>query len=198
MGNRLQAARSIVATVPQLLGVQVETADAGTADAVAEAIERIAEGLLRWHDRLALGADLAEAGLIDESTPSPRRDGDDVAPRAPAALRAGIRRGRLPGRPVTLHLAAAELRAVVRRVGDATRELTDVAGTGDQPDAGARLVVDQCLCLATELDSLADLLQTEGDRLTNAESVEQRDQVLARVVRGEHRLTRAAMVTLTP
>lgn len=197
MDDRQRAARRIVATVPQLLGVQVETADTAAADAVAGAVERIAESLLRWHDRLALGAD--RAGSSAASTPDvPDPAGDDVTPRASATLRAGVRHGRLPGRPVTLRLAAAELRAVVSRVTEAMAQLTGGSDTADQPDAGARLALDQCLCLATELDAHADLLQIEGDRLTNAESSEQRDQVLARVVRAEHRLTRAAMVTLTP
>ncbi|MBO1755571.1 hypothetical protein [Allobranchiibius sp. CTAmp26] len=191
MDDRRRAARSIVATVPQLLGVQVETADTAAAEAVAGAIERIAEGLLLWHDRLALGADLAGAAAAPPPQ-VPLPDDDRTTPRASAALRAGVRRGRLPGRPVTLHLAAAELRAAVRRITAATADLTDPAA------GGASAIVDQCLCLATELDTHADLLQVEGDRLANAESSEQRDQVLARVVRGEHRLARVAMVTLTP
>ena len=188
MDDRQRAARSIVATVPQLLGVQVETADTAAADAVAGAIERIAENLLRWHDRLVVGSQSAAT-----PTPADTPSGEDrITPRASAVLRAGVRRGRLPGRPVTLHLAAAELRAVVRRVTDATADLNG------PDDGGAGAIVDQCLCLATELDIHADLLQVEGDRLTKAESDEQRDQVLARVMRAEHRLARVAMVTLTP
>ena len=196
MQDRQRVARGIVSTVPQLLSAQVETADPAAAEAVAIAIERIAEDLLSWHDRLALG----DSG----SAPTPTRPGwsdtDDAgtaeeggdAGTASATLRAGVRRGELPGRPVTLHLAAAELRAVVRRIETATQDAPKPA------DPDMRSIVDECLCLATALDRHGELLRLEGERLSRATTPEQRDQVLARVVRAERRLGRAAMVTLTP
>lgn len=194
MQDREGVARTIASTVPQLLGVQVETADTAAADAVSSAVERIAEELLRWHDRLMLG-DRYPARATPELS-GPAGSAMSPSPEPPSlTLRVAVRRGVLPGRPVTLQLAASELRAAIRRIEGECPGLPDVP---DPDDAQGRHIANQCLCLATALDRHGELLHVEGERLARSVTADQRDQVLARVVRAEHHLTRAAAATLAP
>ncbi len=178
MDERERWAHTLASVVPQLLGVQVETADPDTADSVALAVERIADRLLHEHDALLAGHPAPPATARHSRAPQPPGPG--------AGLRAAVRRGTVPGRPESLQLAAGELRALVRRV-----QVDDPACASAFDPALVGIAQ-----LATALDEHADLLRTEGARLRGASGSGQRDQVLARIVRGERRLTRVAMTTL--
>lgn len=183
--DREQIARGIAATVPQLLNTHVETADARTVDAVAFAVERIVEEVLRWHDRAVLGATHRSVNTVGRAPIHAADDDDDAA-----ALRCQIQQGLLPGTPASLQLAAAELESAVRRLEGAI---------GIEPalrDVGATRLLDHTTALATALGRHAQLLRREAAQLRVLNTKEHRDQVLARVVRAERRLTRIAMATL--
>lgn len=183
-----RAARSVASAVPQLLGVQVETADPVSAQTVAVAIERLAENFLRWHDRLVLGVSSSAA----PAAPDPGPVESPVGRPASVPLRTRVHRGELPGSPVSLQLGAAELRSVVCRIrADAGVPTTFIDPEGER-------VVDECLNLAAALDRYGQLLRLEGERLAVAVTPDQRGQVLAGVVRAEQGLIRAATATVTP
>lgn len=186
--ERDEVARGIASTIPQLLNIQVETAHPDTSDAVARAIERIAEELLRWHDRIAVGADHRFTTPDNRPASAPTAEADP----AMAALRANIERGAIPGAPRTLQLAAAELSGARRRIEIITMELPEVR------DDGAARALIQCVELAEALRHHEEVLLRETDRLRKAGTDTQRVQVFARVVRAERGLTRTAMTTLAP
>lgn len=188
MDHRQHLARTVACAVPLLLGVHVETADPVAAEAVAEEIERIAQELLDWTDRIALG--------LDHRTPKPvsplHRPPTAMSSRPSPTLRVAVSRGELPGDPITLQLAATQLRAVVRRIESA------VVKTSVDADHGGVQVLQQCRNLAESLDRHSDLLRVERDRVRAATTAAHRDQVLARVVRSERGLIRSVAATLTP
>lgn len=192
--DRDQVARGIASTVPQLLSIQVETAHPDTSDAVALAVERIAEELLRWHDRIAIGADHRATAPNDRSAstlPALPAPATRIDP-AMTALRASIERGVIPGAPRTLQLAASELSGAQHRIENITGSFPDVSNADDP------LVLAHCEELAAALRHHEDVLLRETDRLRHATADTQRVQVFARVVRAERGLARTAMTTLAP
>lgn len=188
MEDRERLARAVACAVPMLLGVHVETAEPVATEAVAQAVEQLAQELLDWNDRIALGP--RRLGAPQASPVHEPRMG--MSPHPSATLRASVNRGELPGNPITLQLAATELRAVVRGLESA------VLQTAVDPDHGGVQVLHGCRRLAECLDRHSDLLRVERERLRAATAAEQRDQVLARVVRGERGLIRSVAATLTP
>lgn len=191
--DREQVARAIASTVPQLLTIQVETADPRTSDAVALAVERIADELLRWHDRIATGIDSSRTKPSDlpPSTPIPLSPAPGADPSM-TSLRASIERGVIPGAPRTLQLAAAELAGARHSIETTTMQLPEVC------DDVASRALTQCDGLAEALRHHEDILLRETSQLRRAGSRTHRVQVFARVVRAERRLARTAMATLAP
>lgn len=188
--NRVQVARGIASTIPQLLTIQVQTAHPQTSEQVALAVEWIAEELLCWHDRITVGADARRTTHIDRSDPDPApAHGTDPGL---TALRTSIERGVIPGAPRTLHLAAAELSSACRSIEALTLQAPEVR------DAVAVRVLTRCTELAQALRHHEDVLLCEIERLRRSEPDTQRVQIFARVVRAERGLTRTAMATLAP
>ena len=185
MNSREQAARTLAEAVPALLDVYVETADPGTAESIARSVEQLAQDLLAWHDRIAVGP------TRSPSPHSPAHRAAESAPLPSAGLRAAVRRGQLPGSPVTLQLAAAELNAIAGRIEAA------VGGTAMADDANGARLLDRCRRVARALHQHSVLLRVERDRLDAMRTTDQGDQVLARVVRAERGLVRHVTATLT-
>ncbi|MDE9367743.1 hypothetical protein PZ938_19165 [Luteipulveratus sp. YIM 133132] len=188
-------ATRVAAAVPRLLAVQVEPAEEETADVVDEAVERLADGLLHWHDELV-------AGRGEHRLPAPRSDADVArSPHASRGLATAIRAGRMPGNPFANQTAAGrlrEVRAVVdevtEQVGDPGLRETGACLSGALDDLAAGLL-QQAGTLQEESGRLATLRRTPGATGVSSGPTPV-DQLLGRVVRAEHRLQRVAATTL--
>ncbi|MGN6414772.1 hypothetical protein [Flexivirga sp.] len=188
--------RGVALLVPRLLSIQTDPAEFETADAIAEAIERSAEALLRWHDELAeiQHRRRPPAGAPDPVLVEPPADGPA---HASARLAERIRGGSIPADPAGLEQAASELHSIARivaRVADNCSSEHCVVQGQEIAEALSRLSV--------ALRTLADTLRTESRRLGDIGaagsdgSVDLIDQLLGRVVRAEHAARLAAATTL--
>lgn len=181
--------RGVALLVPRLLSIQIDPAEFETADAVAEAIERSAEALLRWHDEIAeiqLKRPPAP-GLPDPVLVEPPADGPA---HASGRLAGQVRAGTVPADPAGLEFAASELHSIARTVSRVAANCT-VESSAVQ----GQEIADALLHLSGALRTLADTLRTESRRLIDC-SPEGADQVLGRVVRAEHAARLAAATTL--
>lgn len=179
--------------MPRLLSIQTDPAEFETADAIAEAIERSAEALLRWHDELAeiRQRRIPPAGAPDPVLVEPPADGPA---HASTRLADRIRGGSIPADPASLEQAASELHSIARIVARVASNCSTehcVIQGNEIADALSRLSV--------ALRTLADILRTESRRLAEvatdgADRVT--DQLLGRVVRAEHAARLAAATTL--
>lgn len=181
--------RGVALLVPRLLSVQTDPAEFETADAIAEAIERSAEALLRWHDALAdiQHRSMPSSGLPDPVLVEPPADGPAHASRR---LAQQVRAGSIPANPASLEIAASELHSVARAVQRVTATCPQEAIITQGNEIAEAL--DR---LADAMRSLADVLRTESRRLTDG-AAGGADQVLGRVVRAEHAARLAAATTL--
>ncbi|NNG40248.1 hypothetical protein HJ588_13325 [Flexivirga sp. ID2601S] len=180
--------RSVALLVPRLLGVQADPAEFETADALAEAVERAAEELLRWHDELA---DIRPCRVYDGSLALGGDAASDSPTRASRRLAEQVKSGVIPADPASIEIASTELRGIastIRRVAGA-RDGDDPAGEHGRQIASALGE------LAGALSALAETLRVEMRRLAGGTSGGA-DQVLARVVRAEHAARVAAAATL--
>lgn len=181
--------RGVALLVPRLLSVQTDPAEFETADAIAEAIERSAEALLRWHDALAdiQHRGMPPSGLPDPVLVEPPADGPTHASRRLAhRVRAGI----IPADPASLEAAASELHSIARAI----RRVTATSPRGPIVIQGNE-IAEALSTLADALRTLADTLRTESRRLAEG-AAGGADQVLGRVVRAEHAARLAAATTL--
>lgn len=181
--------RGVALLVPRLLSIQTDPAEFETADAVAEAIERSAEALLRWHDEIAeIQQKRPPApGLPDPVLVEPPADGPA---HASTRLAGQVRAGTIPADPASLEAAAGELHSIAHAVSRVAANCS-VESSAIQ----GREIADALLQLSAALRALADTLRTESRRLIDA-SAEDADQVLGRVVRAEHAARLAAATTL--
>ncbi|GGB39382.1 hypothetical protein GCM10011492_32700 [Flexivirga endophytica] len=175
--------------VPRLLSIQTDPAEFETADAVAEAIERSAEALLRWHDELAEIQQKRppSPGLPDPVLVEPPADGPaHASPR----LAQQVYAGNIPADPAGLEYAAGELHVIAHTVTRVARSCTyeSTAAQGHE-------IAQALTGLSEALRELADTLRTEAARLGDG-SGGGTDQVLGRVVRAEHAARLAAATTL--
>ena len=176
--------------MPRLLSIQTDPAEFETSEAVADAIERAAEALLRWHDELA---EIRTSPIA----PAPR-DADPVlvehaggrpvhaSPRLAERIRAGV----IPADCASLEFAASELHSIAESIRRAAAQCAE-------PSTGTRgeLIADALDRLSTALRTLADTLRGETRRLAD-DVAGGADQVLARVVRAEHAARLVAATTL--
>lgn len=181
--------RGVALLVPRLLSIQTDPAEFETGDAIAEAIERSAEELLRWHDALAdiQHRGLPSSGLPDPVLVEPPADGPAHASRR---LAEQVRAGSIPADPASLEVAASELHHIahtVMRVA-ATSVHEPITAQGNEIAAALTLLSDA-------LRSLADTLRTESRHLADGAGGDA-DQILGRVVRAEHAARLAAATTL--
>ncbi|RNI23208.1 hypothetical protein [Flexivirga caeni] len=181
--------RGVALLVPRLLSIQTDPAEFETAEACADAIERAAEELLRWHDELAelrvprapVSAHL-DAVLPDPATSRPARASKRLAEQ--------VRAGAIPADAASLEDAATEL----HRVAEAIRR-TAACGLDEPIRKHGNDIADALSRLSVALRTLAETLRAESRRL--AEDVTgQADQVLGRVVRAEHATRIVAAATL--
>ncbi|HWC23262.1 MAG TPA: hypothetical protein VG502_13270 [Flexivirga sp.] len=181
--------RGVALLVPRLLSIQTDPAEFETADAIAEAIERSAEALLRWHDALA---DIQHRGVPSSGHPDPVlvEPPADGAAHASRRLADRVYAGSIPADPAGLEVAASELHLIAHTV-------TRVAATC--PHESITLQGNEIAAaldgLSTALRTLADTLRTESRRLSDG-AVGGADQILGRVVRAEHAARLAAATTL--
>ena len=179
--------RSVALLVPRLLGVQADPAEFDTSDALAEAIERSAEEILRWHDELA---DIRPVPARGDGPGSDDGSSSEGPARASGRLADQVRSGVIPADPASIEAAAGELHgiaATIRRVA-ADRD-------GDATGRHGARIATALADLAASLSSLAATLRLEMRRL-EVGSAGGADQVLARVVRAEHTARTAAAATL--
>ncbi|MFC6707822.1 hypothetical protein [Flexivirga alba] len=181
--------RGVALLVPRLLSIQTDPAEFETADAIAEAVERSAEALLRWHDALAdiQHREAPSDGLPDPVLVEPPADGPAHASRR---LADRVYAGSIPADPASLEAAASELHRIAHSV---TRVATSC------PDESISLQGNEIAAALTRLSSalreLADTLRAESRRLADG-AVGGADQILGRVVRAEHAARLAAATTL--
>lgn len=181
--------RGVALLVPRLLSIQTDPAEFETADAVADAIERSAEALLRWHDELAeirrWRAPVSphpDPVLLDEAASRPAHASPRLAQR--------VRAGDIPADPASLEAAASELHSI-------SRSVLSVATKCSEPSTEQRgtEIADALDRLSAALRALADTLRTESRRLSD-HAAGGADQVLGRIVRAEHAARLAAATTL--
>lgn len=175
--------------MPRLLSIQTDPAEFETSEAVADAIERAAEALLRWHDELAeirtsrgsLPRD-ADPVLVEHAGGRPVR----ASPRLAERVRAGV----IPADCASLEFAAGELHSIADSIRRAAAQCADPStGTPGQ------LIADALDRLSGALRTLAGTLRGEAGRLAD-QVPGGADQVLARVVRAEHAARLVAATTL--
>lgn len=181
--------RGVALLVPRLLSIQTDPAEFETADAVAEAIERSAEALLRWHDEIAeiQLRQAPPAGQPDPVLVEPPADGPAHASKR---LARQVRSGTIPADPASLEGAAAELHSIAHIV---TRAADSCSVTSSAVQG--REIAAALLDLSGALRTLAHALRIESRRLVDCPP-EEADQVLGRVVRAEHAARLAAATTL--
>lgn len=181
--------RGVALLVPRLLSIQTDPAEFETADAIAEAIERSAEALLRWHDALAdiQHRGVPSSGLPDPVLEEPPADGPAHASRR---LAGQVYAGSIPADPAGLEVAASEMHRIAHSV-------TRVAATC--PHESITLQGNEIAAalsrLSSALRTLADTLRTESRRLADG-AAGGAEQVLGRVVRAEHAARLVAATTL--
>lgn len=192
-----QYAQRAVQLVPGLLDVHLHTAEVETDAVVAVTIERVADHLIRWHDELCGVRPVAVTGAAEAGEAVPGTAGPA---RASVELAEAVRAGRPPGSAASVQLAAGTLTRVARQVSSIVSQVP----AAHRPHG--ELIRD-------EVGSLADLLADHAARMRDLGArvgrVRQRhpelshpaaraelDQLLARVVRAEHRVRRTAAATL--
>lgn len=181
--------RGVALLVPRLLSIQTDPAEFETADAIAEAIERSAEALLRWHDALA---DIQHRGLPSSGLPDPvlvEAPADGPAHASPR-LAERVRAGSIPADPASLEVAASELHRIASSVTRVAATCSPESITAQGNEIAAALSR-----LSRALRALADTLRSESRRLSDG-AVGGADQILGRVVRAEHAARLAAATTL--
>ncbi|AKU16249.1 hypothetical protein [Luteipulveratus mongoliensis] len=189
-------ATRVAGVVPRLLAVQVEPAETETADVVDEAVERLAEALLTWHDELVEGR---SHGLLPSASTA-----YDLAPaRASRRLAHAIRAGRVPGNPISTQTAAGELRQIRGVVDEIAAQVED-----ERLRSGGDELSHALSRLAKALTKQSDVVRDEAARLVRLQTAPPQDtageptdatavdQLLGRVVRAEHRLQKVAVATL--
>lgn len=189
-------ATRIAGVVPRLLSLQVEPAEEDTADAVDEAVERLGDALLGWHD------DLIE-GRTTHRLLTPHRTDASVSAVGSQRLRRAVARGRIPGNPVSTQTAALELDQVRRIVADVLEQVDaeDLRETGTALVHALQELADaletHASVIRDEHGQLARLRRTPGSPAPSDPPARGTpDQILARVVRAEQALMRCAMATL--
>ncbi len=177
-------AAAVAALVPGLLDLHPEPADVACEMALADAIERAADALLAWHDRLVFGTARAAPTVEDARTPPP------VAGEPGRSVHSGV----LPGNPASLHLTAVRLRSVADAVRMIGAGVAAPDASSDRITAALDDLADALLTHARLLRALdAELSRPAADERTIAA---RRSQVLARVTKAERALERRAVATL--
>lgn len=184
------AAATVAGLVPRLLQVHMEPAGVDCELALAAAVDRIAEHLLRWHDVLV---GLEVSGPV---TAPPPWDACSTA-SAPDDLKRSVHRAHLPGSAPGLEVASRELSHIARaarptlRIGDSpARSLGEQIVLAVEDLAQA---LERHAALIRELATTLERPVSEG--ASETEEV-RRAQVLSRLTRAERALERRAVATL--
>ncbi len=175
--------------MPRLLSIQIDPAEIETADVVADAIERSAEALLRWHDDIA---EIQHKRIPPPGAPDPvlTEPPADSPAHASTRLAQHVRAGTIPADPAGLEVAASELHGIAHTIA----RVASNCSTEPSAEQGTQ-IADALERLSAALRALADTLRTESRRLVDC-SADGVDQVLGRVVRAEHAARVAAAMTL--
>lgn len=137
-------ARELLGVATEVLDLRPDPAQPSTAVEIDAAIERLADALIAWSDRLR-GLDPPSRDRPDRGSPDPAR-----VPRS--AIRAELAAGTVPGDRHTIRAAATSLRSLARRA--------EAVGALSAPSSGAAQVCPAMRRLAAALDSHAELISS--------------------------------------